>query len=294
MSTFATPTATVSRTPERTRVIDHGLDHEGGSHDESVTPSARRSAELGEAARHLRSQPAAGQSAEDTGREERPLHLAADGVAEEAEDAEEEADDEVRADDAHGGHPDAAQQRRHAQRAEDDADRAAEQADGAAEGGRREEPGTIARLRVERPREQVDAVPDQDGGDRREEEALGNRVTVEASDERADDRRRRHPGDDPPVDPPGPRVLDAAGGGRGGADGDVRTRRGGRVTRHDEHERQPQGAQHEPEHRPEVAGHERADKDEGYFPGFQSVSAWPAAALAARARMKSRSERRFR
>ena len=72
---------------------------------------------------------------------------------------------------------------------------------------------------------------------------------------------------------PGARVLDAAGRRRGGADRDVRTRRRGRVTGHHEHERQPQRAQDEPEHRPEVAGHERAGEDEGYLPGFQSVSA---------------------
>ncbi len=56
----------------------------------------------------------------------------------------------------------------------------------------------------------------------------------------------------------------------------------------------PQRAEDEPEHRPEVAGHERAGTDNGYFPGFQSVSGLPAAAFAARARMKSRSESRFR
>ena len=65
---------------------------------------------------------------------------------------------------------------------------------------------------------------------------------------------------------------------------------GCRVTGDEEHERQPQRAEDEPEHRAQVAGHERAGKDDRYFPGFQSVSGSLAAAFAARARMKSRSE----
>ncbi len=67
-----------------------------------------------------------------------------------------------------------------------------------------------------------------------------------------------------------------------------------RVAGDEEDERQPQRAEDEPEHRPEVAGHERAGTDDRYFPGFQSVSGSPAAELAARARMKSRSESRLR
>ena len=139
-----------------------------------------------------------------------------------------------------------------------------------------------------------DAVPDEHGGDRGEQQPLGHRVAVQAADEGADDRRRRHPRDDAPVDPPRPRVLDATCRGRRGADGDVRPGGGGRVAGDEEHERKPQRAENEPEHRAEVAGYERAGEDDCYFPGFQSVSGWPVAAFAARARMKRRSERRFR
>src|SRR5204863_809215 len=83
------------------------------------------------------------------------------------------------------------------------------------------------------------------------------------------------------------------------------------AARREQDHRQPQGSEHEPERRPEVAGNERPAQPEKETPplphatdcplcpylsppGFHSGSVTPAAALATRERMNRRSESRFR
>ena len=96
-----------------------------------------------------------------------------------------------------------------------------------------------------------------------------------AAEEGADDRRRQHPRDDRPGDAPLARVPHRAGRGRGGADPDVRAGAGCRARGEQDHQRQPQRAEHEPDRRAEVAGDERAGCPYREPPGFQSGSGAP-------------------
>ena len=76
--------------------------------------------------------------------------------------------------------------------------------------------------RVHRPEREIDPAPDEHRGDRGVEQPLRDVVGDERAEDRADDRRRRHPRDDAPVDAALARVADRAGSGRRGRDRDVR------------------------------------------------------------------------
>ena len=89
----------------------------------------------------------------------------------------------------------------------------------------------------------------------------------------ADDRGRRHPGDDPPVHPPRARVRDPADERRDRADGDVRPGRGGGVPGGEEDRRQPQAPEDEPDRGAEQCG------DEGAAGGDQEIGASTSAPL---------------
>ena len=155
LRTFASPIASVSRTPERTsRHRTMTSTTNAAPTTISVMPSARRSPSSENRPVICAPSQPPGRAPADAGREERPVDLPANGVAEKAEDAEEEADDEVRATTRTPSCP-RPQERGHAQRAEDDADRSAEQTDHTAERGGGQEARTFARPRVERPREHV-------------------------------------------------------------------------------------------------------------------------------------------
>jgi hypothetical protein len=106
--------------------------------------------------------------------------------------------------------------------------------------------------------DQVGAIPSEYGGHTREEDPVGQRMAEQGADDRAGNRRRRHPRDHLLVNATRSNVLEAAGGGRGGADCDVRPGRGGRFADQEEDQRQPQCSQDQPDRRAEVAGDERA------------------------------------
>ena len=180
------------------------------------------------------------------------------GVRREPGQAEEKADDEVGSRGPLHVHADEAQQRRHPECSEDDAHGPAEGADAETARGGRPETETLARHRADGPQRQVDAAPDEYGCDRGIEQALGDIVGDERPRDRADDRGRRHPRDDAPVDPPRARMAHRPGRRRSGGDRDVRPRGSDRVAADRDDEWQPQRPEHEPEHRTHVAGHERA------------------------------------
>ena len=126
-------------------------------------------------------------------------------------------------------HPHEAHERRHPERSENHAHGPAEGADADAARDRGPQTKPFARQRTDGPQRQVDAAPHQYGRDRGIEQVFGDVVGNERPHDRADDRGRRHPRDDAPVDPPRSRVADGSGRGRGGGDGDVRPRSSERV-----------------------------------------------------------------
>ena len=119
-------------------------------------------------------------------------------------------------------------------------------------------------------------------------------VREERSRDRARDGGRRGPGDDTPVDAALTSMLEPAGTGSRGRDGDVRPGGGEWASGDENDERQAQRPQHETQHRSEIPGDERTEKRYAELPGLQSGSSRPSDAFAALARMKRRSERRFR
>jgi len=179
-------------------------------------------------------------------------------VRRKARDAEEEADDEIRPRRAPDVHPDPADEGRHPQRPEDDADGAAERADAGARRDCRPEPQALACQRVHGSKREIDPAPDQHRGDGGVEQPLRDVVGDESAEDRAENGRRRHPRDDPPVDAALACVANGAGSGRDGRDGDVgsggRNRAAGQ--RHDQGE--AQRPEHESQHRAGVPGDERA------------------------------------
>ena len=95
----------------------------------SATPSSRRSVSSDRPPVLCAPSRAPGIAPSSPAAKEVPLDLQLRRVRDETRDAEEEADDEVRADGAPGVHPDHAEERGHAERAEDHADRAAHEPD---------------------------------------------------------------------------------------------------------------------------------------------------------------------
>jgi hypothetical protein len=178
-------------------------------------------------------------------------------VREEAGDAEEEADNEVGADRTMGAQADSAEEGGEAQRPQDEPHRAAEQPDQGTRGCGRESRTARTRRRPELEQE-VEAVPREDGRDAREQHPRRQGLRKEPAQEGTADRGRRHPGDDPPVDPPGAHVLDRARERGGRAHGDVRPGGGGRAPRNEQDDWKPQASQHEADDRAEIAGDERA------------------------------------
>ena len=79
----------------------------------------------------------------------------------------------------------------------------------------------------------------------------------------------------------------AGAGGRGG-DGDVRPGSRERAPGDEDDERQAERPEHEPQHRSEIAGDERAEEGYAELPGLQSGSSRPSAAFAALARMNEK------
>ena len=96
-------------------------------------------------------------------------------------------------------------------------------------------PGRFA-ARV-RPGEQLERAVEQHRGDRQQQRVARNHAREVAADDRAHDRRWRHPPEQPPVDPPGADVRDRRGRRRDRADPDVRARAGGRRRRQQQHRR---------------------------------------------------------
>ena len=174
----------------------------------------------------------------------------------EAREAEEEPDDEVRADRPRRGKPDAPEQGRHSKRAEDESDRPSDQADDRARDDRCE-PGAAGARRGAELEEKLDAVPEERGGDAREEQRLRHPPAEVPAQEGRRYGGRRHPGGDAPVDAAGPRMSNAARERRRSADGDVRPRSRRRAPRRENHGRQAQASEHESDGAAEHTGPER-------------------------------------
>ena len=191
--------------------------------------------------------------------------------------------------------PDGAEQRRHPQRAEDHADRTADEPDREAEDRRRARGAASARGRARTGRtSRSTPFHASTAAIAAKSRRSGTLEPASAPDHRPDDGRRRHPRDDAPVDAALARVPPAARSGGRSADRDVRPRGRSRVAGGDQDRGQPQRPEHEPDGRSEIPRRERRGEGQRELPGFQSGSSRPAAAFAARARMKRRSERRLR
>ncbi len=276
------------------RLAQRGLDRERDGDQEQRDPDQAAQQLLREPAGDPRAEPGSRECAREADREQIPLDLELRRVRGERGDAEREADDEVRPDRLVRAQADRAEERRHPQRAEDDPDRTADEADRETEEPCRPEARFRARASADGPHQQVDAVPREHGGDRREEQPLRHARPDERAHDRADHGRRRHPGDDAPVDAALARVTPTARCRGRSADRDVRPRGRSRVARGDQDRGQPERPEHESDCRSEVPRRERRGEGQRELPGFQSGSLRSATAFAARARMKSRSERRFR
>ena len=181
-------------------------------------------------------------------------------MSREAGDPEQEADDEIRAGGAPEVHSDPSHERRHPKRPENDADGAAEGADAEATENCGREPEPLPQPRLHGAQREVDPAPDEDGRDRGEEQALRDVIGEHGAGDRTGDRRRRHPGDDAPVDAAFTSVAERACAGRGRGDGDIRSGGRKRATRERDDQRQSQRPEHEPQHRADVPGDERPDE----------------------------------
>jgi hypothetical protein len=177
-------------------------------------------------------------------------------VADEPGDAQKEADEEVRADGAVRIDPDAADQRGHTQRAQDEPDGSSEEADGAS-GHYSGQPWALSPPGRAQLEQEIGAVPREYDGDAKEQEAVGDEPAEVPAEECRKDRRRRHPGRDPPVNPAGAGVRCPCGQSRRRADCDVRAGRGRRRGRGDEERRQAEAAEDEPDRAADERGHER-------------------------------------
>ena len=174
--------------------------------------------------------------------------------------AEQEADDEVRARRAPHIETDGANERRHTQGPEDHSDRAAEHSDPERERTSSSDAQTLAWARGYRSKREVDPAPHEHSCDQPIQERFRDVVRDERARDRPGDRRRRRPGDHAPVHATRSSVREPAGARGCRRDRDVRAGRCERAPRCENHERQAQRSQHEPQHRADVAGDERGDE----------------------------------
>ena len=170
-------------------------------------------------------------------------------MAEDSGHPQAEADGHIRPDRPEGVRTDETQQCADAQRTEDQSDEAAEEADRSACEQRRSDPDpSLAHRFLPRSRTQeVDAEDEQRDADREQERVFRDTAGDQASDCGSHHRRWRHPGEEPPVDAPGPNVLDRGGQRRDSGHADVRPR-AGRGTRSGEDQHgEPDVAEHQPD-----------------------------------------------
>ena len=197
----------------------------------------------------MRAEPAAGKRPGETGGEQVPLDARGGRVRDEASHAEQEPDDEVRARRAAQVEPHGAQERRHAQRPEDDADRAADRTD------HEPEPAAGPRRRCSRGRgstgRSARSIPlhTSTAAITAVERGLRDVVGDSAPSDRSEHRRRRHPGDDVPVDAALARVPEPAGAAAAAEIAMFVPAAASGLPDASDDQRQPQRPEHEPERR---------------------------------------------
>ena len=168
-------------------------------------------------------------------------------------------------------HPDRPQERGHPQRPEDDADGTADRADhepvadAAPEPEPLSRPGAIGRSATSTPLQTSTAATAASSAARGIEPPTSEPATAPTIDGGAIHATTRQ------FDTARPRVPKPTGPGCRGRDGDVGARTGRRAARGDQDQRQPQRAEHEPEHRADVPGDERPGEPEQQGPDAHRI-----------------------
>jgi hypothetical protein len=194
-------------------------------------------------------------------------------MAEDSGHPQAETDRHIRPDRPEGVRTDEAQQCADAQRTEDQSDEAAEEADRSACDERRSDTDpSLAHRFLRRSRTQeVDAEDEQRDADRKQECVSGNAAGDQAPDGSSHHRRWRHPGEEPPVDAPGPNVLDRGGQRRDSGHPDVRARARRRARSGEDQHGEPDVAEHEPDEAARERGDETPESNGYEEEGVQPV-----------------------